>query len=88
MRDQYKLFLILFFFLPLLATEAQPVRSRRGPEPAEVLWDAGNCEDPPGWISRPQNLQGFLQQVGKKRREKFSREICQNYASPPAHVNV
>lgn len=58
-------FLILLVF-PL--TEAQPIRSRCGPEPVEVFWDAGNREDPPSWISRPQNLQGFLQQVGKTKQ--------------------
>lgn len=54
---------MLFCCLP--STEGQPVWPWCGPEPVEILWDAGNCEDPSGWIPCPQNLWGFLQQVSK-----------------------
>ena len=43
-------------FLP----ERRSIRPGRGPEPAEVFWDVGDGEDPPGWLPGPENLPGLL----------------------------
>lgn len=59
-----------YAFFCLLNTEGQPVWSRCRSKPVEILWDAWNCENPQGWIPRPQNLYGFLQQVSKTPNEE------------------
>ena len=43
-------------FLP----ERRSIRPGRGPEPAEVFWDVGDGEDPPGRLPGPENLRGLL----------------------------
>lgn len=46
-----------------LLVESQCFRPRGGHQPAQVFWDAGNCEDPSCRLPRAQNLQRFLPSV-------------------------
>lgn len=40
----------------IFLVESKCVQPGSCPEPAEVFWDVGDCEDPSGWFPRPQNF--------------------------------